>query len=185
MALVRSMALPGTWYSFSTYFHGDHYRAIAEWSRTKSCGALVIPSHDQQPKETIDEQTTSTLPCDLLIKSVGYECEPLPMDGNNGSATILPFDRLQRRVPHVQGRVLTAGNTEQVMRGLYVVGWLKRGPTGIIGTNINDAKETTASVIADLDGGLLSNFPEDYDPFPFVPSDNSAQSDKAEASLLI
>ena len=40
--------------------------------------------------------------------------------------------------------------SSSVVPGLYVSGWLKRGPTGIIGSNIADAKETTAAILEDL-----------------------------------
>ncbi len=53
------------------------------------------------------------------------------------------------RVPHDGGRVLADGVP---MPGMYVAGWLKRGPTGMIGTNKSDATETVASLLADADG---------------------------------
>ena len=51
-------------------------------------------------------------------------------------------------VPHVAGRVV--GPDGGVVRGRYVTGWIKRGPTGVIGTNKGDAAETVASLLADL-----------------------------------
>lgn len=60
------------------------------------------------------------------------------------------------------------------MKGLYVTGWLKRGPSGIIGTNINDAKQTAASVIEDiLDDKLDIN--AERDPIKCI---EELQSDK-------
>jgi hypothetical protein len=47
----------------------------------------------------------------------------------------------------------TNGDSVSVVRGLYVTGWLKRGPSGIIGSNITDARETVASVLSDLREG--------------------------------
>lgn len=74
------------------------------------------------------------LPCGLVVRSVGFDLQPLPG---------LPLDD-RGRVPHVQGRV------EDPAGGLYVSGWLKRGPIGIIASNIADAQETVASVLKDL-----------------------------------
>ena len=56
----------------------------------------------------------------------------------------MPFDRKRHVVPNELGRV-----TGEV--GLYVSGWLKRGPSGIIGTNIVDARQTVASLLEDLE----------------------------------
>ena len=53
-------------------------------------------------------------------------------------------------VPHTRGRVLDGAVT---LPGLYVTGWLKRGPTGIIGTNRADSVETVESLLADLSKG--------------------------------
>jgi ferredoxin--NADP+ reductase len=53
-------------------------------------------------------------------------------------------------VPNVAGRVLRDG---VISPGEYVVGWIKRGPTGVIGTNRSDALETVAGLLADLPDG--------------------------------
>ena len=80
----------------------------------------------------------------------------------------LPLDRLPRhpargpalrRAPrHDPERRAAASSTStaQPLRGDYVVGWIKRGPTGIIGTNKRDAQETVDALLADLDAGLLN-----------------------------
>ena len=47
-------------------------------------------------------------------------------------------------------------NDEGVCRGEYVVGWIKRGPTGVIGTNKKDAADTVARILEDADSGALS-----------------------------
>ncbi|KAG2482330.1 hypothetical protein HYH03_018739 [Edaphochlamys debaryana] len=93
-----------------------------------------------------------TLPCQLVLKSIGYR--GLPMEG-------VPFDAKKGVVPNEAGRVLqavpAAGAAPPAPEpGLYVVGWLKRGPTGIIGTNLVDAEDTAASVIADTDALLTA-----------------------------
>jgi ferredoxin--NADP+ reductase len=83
-----------------------------------------------------------TLDAQLVLRSVGYQSVPL-----NG----VPFDPRSCTVPNAEGRVLDAGGAP--LPGEYVVGWLKRGPTGVIGTNKADAAQTVRSLLADLAGG--------------------------------
>ncbi|CAI7872372.1 unnamed protein product, partial [Closterium sp. NIES-53] len=90
------------------------------------------------PRRAVGTGETSDLPCGLVFKSIGYRS--LPIAG-------LPFNQRSGTVPNELGRVLQASGSEPVSEaryepGLYVVGWLKRGPTGIIGTNLIDAEET-------------------------------------------
>ncbi|MFG2331565.1 FAD-dependent oxidoreductase [Streptomyces sp. NPDC048604] len=73
----------------------------------------------------------------LVLRAVGYRGLALPG---------LPFDEAHGTVPHDAGRVLRDG---VVSPGEYVAGWIKRGPTGVIGTNRPCAKETAASLLAD------------------------------------
>ncbi|MEU8788159.1 FAD-dependent oxidoreductase [Streptomyces sp. NPDC048643] len=73
----------------------------------------------------------------LVLRSVGYR--GMPLDG-------LPFDPLLGTVPNLAGRVLRDG---AVVPGEYVAGWIKRGPTGVIGTNRPCAKETVTSLLED------------------------------------
>src|SRR5215210_2556575 len=80
----------------------------------------------------------SELPVQLVVRAVGYRS--LPLAG-------LPFDQATGVVPHEQGRVQDDGTS---MPGLYVAGWAKRGPTGVIGTNKHDARETVRSLIEDV-----------------------------------
>jgi ferredoxin/flavodoxin---NADP+ reductase len=80
------------------------------------------------------------LPVQLLLKSVGYRSAPLPG---------VPFDPHRGIVPNQLGRVVDPDGHDTIV-GLYVTGWLKRGPQGIIGTNILDAHETAAALVEDL-----------------------------------
>ncbi|MFE0673103.1 FAD-dependent oxidoreductase [Streptomyces sp. NPDC058867] len=73
----------------------------------------------------------------LVLRSVGYR--GVPLEG-------LPFDPATATVPHSAGRVLRDG---AVSPGEYVAGWIKRGPTGVIGTNRPCAKDTVTSLIED------------------------------------
>lgn len=88
--------------------------------------------------------------CGMVLKSIGYKS--VPVDG-------LPFDHKKGIVPNDRGRVLSDTSDPSVLeKGLYVCGWLKRGPTGIIATNLYCAEETVLSISEDLEkGGLISS----------------------------
>jgi len=75
-----------------------------------------------------------TISCGLVLTSIGYRA--LPISG-------LPFDPVRHIVPNANGRV-------EGMAGIYVAGWLKRGPQGLIGNNKPDAAETVATLVDDL-----------------------------------
>ncbi len=79
----------------------------------------------------------TTIDADLVVRSVGYQ--GMPLAG-------VPFDEARGVIPHDEGRVL---DDDTVVPGEYVAGWIKRGPTGIIGTNKKDATATVRSLIAD------------------------------------
>jgi ferredoxin--NADP+ reductase len=85
----------------------------------------------------------------LVLRSVGYR--GVPPAG-------LPFDAEHGTVPHEAGRVLRDGS---VAPGEYVAGWIKRGPTGVIGTNRPCAKETVASLLADAPALVRRPVPDD------------------------
>jgi ferredoxin/flavodoxin---NADP+ reductase len=80
-----------------------------------------------------------TLDVQMVLRSVGYQS--VPLDG-------VPFDSRACVVPNASGRVLGADGAP--LPGEYVAGWLKRGPTGVIGTNKSDAAETVRCLLADL-----------------------------------
>jgi ferredoxin--NADP+ reductase len=82
------------------------------------------------------------LDAQMVLRSVGYQSVPLAG---------VPFDERSATVPNEAGRVL--GPDGSPLPGEYVAGWLKRGPTGVIGTNKSDAAETVRSLLADLAGG--------------------------------
>ncbi|MBW0115607.1 FAD-dependent oxidoreductase [Pseudonocardia abyssalis] len=79
-----------------------------------------------------------TLDVGLVVRAIGYAGEPIPG---------LPFDEATGTVPNEGGRVVADG---VAVPGAYVTGWIKRGPTGVIGTNKGDAQETVAALLADL-----------------------------------
>jgi len=75
----------------------------------------------------------------MVLRAVGYRGVPSPG---------LPFDQDRGVIPSQAGRVIRDG---AVSVGEYTAGWIKRGPTGVIGTNKSDAAETVASLLADAD----------------------------------
>ncbi len=86
---------------------------------------------------------TEEIPADLVFRSVGYRGIPLrdvPFDGDSGV------------IPNERGRILdkTGGSP---LCGLYATGWIKRGPTGVIGTNKTDSGETVNCMIEDIETG--------------------------------
>ena len=80
------------------------------------------------------------------LRSIGYRGVPIPG---------VPFSEDRGVFPQSDGRILTGGST---VPGLYATGWIKRGPTGIIGTNRADAVATVESLLADL--GSLERSPK-------------------------
>lgn len=89
------------------------------------------------------------LPVQLVVRSVGYRGVPTPG---------LPFDDKSATIPNTAGRV-------EGSRNEYVVGWIKRGPTGVIGTNKKDSQETVDTLLADLAGAKdagRADFPDDH-----------------------
>ncbi|MET0816201.1 MAG: FAD-dependent oxidoreductase [Solirubrobacteraceae bacterium] len=84
------------------------------------------------------------IPCGLVIRSIGYSGVPF---GD------LPFDERRGLIRNVGGRVSEDDGT--VHPGQYVAGWIKRGPSGVIGTNKKCASESTALIAADADAGTL------------------------------
>ncbi len=91
--------------------------------------------------EAVGTGVTETLPVGLVLRSVGYKGVALPE---------VPFDVKRGVIPNVQGRVTqTPGGA--VVPGEYVAGWIKRGPTGVIGTNKADAAESVRALLADAE----------------------------------
>jgi len=86
----------------------------------------------------VDTGERETLDVGLVVSAIGYDAEPVPG---------LPFDPGTGTVPNVGGRVVRDGAP---VPGAYVAGWVKRGPTGVIGTNKADGAQTAAAVLADL-----------------------------------
>jgi adrenodoxin-NADP+ reductase len=87
----------------------------------------------------------------LVLRSVGYKGAPA-----KGVKAGFPFDLERGVVPNVAGRVMEKmGGYPTHVTGMYVAGWLKRGPYGIIGTNLQCAEETVGSIAEDAAAGRL------------------------------
>ncbi|MET9765309.1 FAD-dependent oxidoreductase [Streptomyces sp. NPDC006372] len=117
---------------------GDHVGAV-RFERTAPDGRGGVMGTGRY--EDIEAQ--------LVLRSVGYR--GVPLEG-------LPFDTATGTVPNLAGRVLREG---VVTPGEYVAGWIKRGPTGVIGTNRPCAKETAMSVLEDAPSLTLKDVPPD------------------------
>ena len=89
---------------------------------------------------------TEVLPVGLVFRSVGYKGVALPG---------LPFDDRAGTIPNAAGRVLTAPGAAETLPGVYVAGWIKRGPSGVIGTNKPCATESAEQLLADHAAGHL------------------------------
>jgi ferredoxin--NADP+ reductase len=83
--------------------------------------------------------------CGLVLRSIGYK--GIGLEG-------IPFDSGRGLIPNQTGRVVDPDSGEQVP-GHYAVGWIKRGPSGVIGTNKKDAQETVDAIFADLAAGKV------------------------------
>jgi len=89
-----------------------------------------------------------TLPCGLVFRSVGYRGVALPE---------VPFDERRGTIPNDCGRVLDENGSP--LPGVYCAGWIKRGPTGVIGTNKKDATETVDLLLEDVAAGRVARKP--------------------------
>jgi ferredoxin--NADP+ reductase len=93
-----------------------------------------------------DTGAREELPAQLVVRAVGYRGIETPG---------LPFDDRSGTIPHTDGRVEGSANE-------YVVGWIKRGPSGVIGSNKKDSADTVATLLADLDGRNLGDVGDDH-----------------------
>ena len=101
--------------------------------------ALIVDADGQI--KAVPTARNEVVPCGLVLRSVGYRGVALPG---------VPFDEGRGVIPNVEGRV--AGEP-----GVYSAGWIKRGPSGVIGTNKKDAAETCERLLEDARAGLLQS----------------------------
>ncbi|WP_327707579.1 FAD-dependent oxidoreductase [Streptomyces sp. NBC_00464] len=125
-------------------------REAVDWSKPPPPGRRIVFRFHSAPVEVLGEDRVKAvrvtaaagaqeIPADLFLRAIGYRGLPVPG---------LPFDEATGTVPHEGGRV--AG-----LPGSYVVGWIKRGPSGGIGANRTCAAETVGTLLADAVAGTL------------------------------
>jgi ferredoxin/flavodoxin---NADP+ reductase len=102
------------------------------------------PSGDLRAQATDERETIAA---GLAFRAIGYRGIPLPD---------VPFDQRGAVISNTAGRV-TDPDSGAALAGEYVVGWIKRGPSGVIGTNKKDAQETVDAMLADLSSPAASN----------------------------
>jgi ferredoxin/flavodoxin---NADP+ reductase len=96
-----------------------------------------------------DSGEREELGCGLVLRSIGYR--GVGLEG-------VPFDQERGVIPNRAGRVCDP-ESDEPLAGLYAVGWIKRGPSGVIGTNKKDAQETVDAIFEDLAGGRIPEPP--------------------------
>ena len=105
-------------------------------------GITLVRNELDENERAVATDVRETLPCGLVFRSVGYLGVELPG---------VPFDERSGTIPNEGGRVEP---------GVYCAGWIKRGPSGVIGTNKKDATETVELLLADAAAGRLELKPE-------------------------
>jgi ferredoxin--NADP+ reductase len=122
-----------------TAIHGETKVEAVELARNRledREGRLVAVPTDEH----------ETIPCEIVFRSIGYRGVGLPD---------LPFDERRGTIRNDGGRVLD--DDGEPLPGVYCAGWIKRGPTGIIGTNKKDAMETVALLLEDVQAGRIAH----------------------------
>ena len=110
---------------------GDGHVESIVLAKNKLVGTEPFQQWAEPTGETLE------LPCDLVFRSIGYRGIPIPG---------VPFEERKGIIPNHKGRVQENG---AVVPGLYAAGWIKRGPSGIIGTNKPDSHETSDCLLED------------------------------------
>jgi ferredoxin--NADP+ reductase len=119
---------------------------------------LVVGEDGRVGAEPTGEE--EVIECGLVLRSIGYRGVPLAG---------IPFDQRRGLIRNQDGRVV---DDSGVCCGEYAVGWIKRGPSGVIGTNKKDAADTVARVVEDAEAGALNE-----------PADDKADPDAVAAWL--
>ena len=118
--------------------HGDERVEAVEIARNRlepdASGSVRAVATDER----------EVIPCGVVFRSVGYRGVALPY---------VPYDERTGTIPNDGGRVLQADGV--AVAGVYCAGWIKRGPTGVIGTNKKDATDTVEHLLEDARDGRL------------------------------
>lgn len=110
----------------------------------------VLESGADGMAKAVPTGEVSTLEAGLVLRAVGYRGRPIPG---------LPFDKQRGTLPNVDGRVVIDAESRIPVPWTYVVGWQKRGPSGVIGTNKYCAQRTVANLLDDLAAADLARLP--------------------------
>ncbi|MEN0135982.1 MAG: FAD-dependent oxidoreductase [Rhodococcus sp. (in: high G+C Gram-positive bacteria)] len=134
-------------------------KILAEYSRREATpgNKRIVFRFGCSPQEVVggdhvsalavsNDDAVDRIECGMVLRAVGYRGRPIAG---------LPFDESTGTVANVEGRVVDAA-TGQAVRGHYVAGWIKRGATGVIGTNRYCAAETVEALLDDHRAGLLT-----------------------------
>jgi len=102
--------------------------------------AVVAENNEGGDKSSGVAESAVELKCGLVVSAIGWRSVAVPG---------VPFDTAKGVVPTTAGGRVVRG-TEEVWPGLYAAGWLRRGPSGIIGTNIADGRDVAAAILHDF-----------------------------------
>jgi len=106
---------------------------------------------EQKAKEDLKEEKV-VIECDVLLRSIGYQSKPIED---------IIFDKKNNIIPNSNGCVLSTEKEDMVEVGLYVTGWIKTGPVGVVDTTLKDSLETYVNIKQHY---LKGYFPEKEDP---------------------
>jgi ferredoxin--NADP+ reductase len=112
-------------------------------------GVELVRNELDADERAVATDERETLACELVFRSVGYRGVALPE---------VPFDERSGTIPNDRGRVLGADGGP--LPGVYCAGWIKRGPSGVIGTNKKDATETVELLLEDAAAGKFAPKPD-------------------------
>src|SRR3954466_14002056 len=107
-------------------------------------GIRVVKNRINEELRAVATDEEEIIECGLVLRSIGYRGRPLPG---------VPFDEKRGLIRNEGGRVTDEDGAP--IPGEYVVGWIKRGPSGVIGTNKKDATDTVAKIVEDAEAGRL------------------------------
>ena len=148
-AVARNVAVMQEWAGRSATgksrrIHLHFFARPTELKGTEHVETVVVERTELTPEgSAVGTGEFTEVAANVVVRSVGYRGTALDE---------VPFDSGRNVIPHVDGRVERDG---AMVPGEYVAGWIKRGPTGIIGTNKKDATATVASLLSDAAAGGL------------------------------
>ena len=108
-------------------------------------GLRVVRNELNEDLRAVPTGEEEIIECGLILRSIGYTGRTIPG---------VPFDERRGTIRNDGGRVL--GEDGEPLRGEYAVGWIKRGPSGVIGTNKKDAADTVSRMLEDAGAGALN-----------------------------